>query len=104
MNDHAVDGFQQRQFDEILPLDEAAGRRRRGDDQQRIAGVGIDAADAVAPGLASGTVTLASAGSAMFRVTVNGSGDVWPRSAKVSVQLGAVGAAFAFERRASAAG
>ena len=42
MNHHAVDGFKQRQFDKILPLDEAAGRRRRGDHEQRVAGVGID--------------------------------------------------------------
>ena len=42
MNHHAVHGFEQRQLDEILPLDEAAGRRRRGDDDERIAGVGID--------------------------------------------------------------
>ena len=42
MNDDAVDGFKQRQLDEILPLDETARRRRRGNDQQRVAGVGID--------------------------------------------------------------
>ena len=41
-NHHAVHGFEQRQLDEILPLDEAAGRRRRGDDDECIAGVGID--------------------------------------------------------------
>ena len=39
----------------------------------------------IAPALASGTVTLARAGSVMFRSTISGSGDAWPRSAKVSV-------------------
>ena len=39
----------------------------------------------IAPGLASGTLTLASAGSVMLRNTVSGSGGAWPRSAKVSV-------------------
>ena len=42
MDHDAVDGFKQRQFDEILPLDEAAGRRRRRDHEQRVAGIGID--------------------------------------------------------------
>ena len=42
MNHHAVNGFKQRQFDEILPLDETAGRRWRGDHEQCVAGVGID--------------------------------------------------------------
>ena len=42
MNRHAVDRFQQRQLDEILPPDEAADRRRRRDHQQRVAGVRID--------------------------------------------------------------
>ena len=57
-----------------LPLDEAAGRRRRGDDDECIAGIGIDCSPCIAPGLASGTLTLASAGSAMLRSTVSGSG------------------------------
>ena len=35
-------GIEQREVDEILPLDEAADRRLRGDDQQRVAGIGIE--------------------------------------------------------------
>ena len=42
MNDHAVGGFKQRQFDKILAPDEAAGGRRCGDHEQRVAGVGIE--------------------------------------------------------------
>ncbi|MGY2937231.1 hypothetical protein ACVWZ6_006833 [Bradyrhizobium sp. GM6.1] len=34
-------GFQQREIDEVLPLDEAAHRPLRGDDIERVAGIGI---------------------------------------------------------------
>ena len=44
MHHQAMDGFQQRQFDEILPLDQPVGRRRRGDHPEHVAGVGIDQA------------------------------------------------------------
>ena len=80
-------GIEQREIDEILPLDEAADRRRRGDHEQRVAGIGID--DPVQRGrrLASGTATLASAGSVMLRITVSGCGGACTLSAKISVQL-----------------
>ena len=82
----AVDRFQQRQFDKILPLDEPANRRRRGHHDQGIADLGIDQS-VHRPGLASATVTLASAGSAMFRVAVSGWVGACILSAKVTVQL-----------------
>jgi hypothetical protein len=41
MDGDAVDRLQQRHLDKIMPLDEAADRQRRGDHQQRIAGIGI---------------------------------------------------------------
>ena len=98
MHDHAVHGFQQRQFDEILPLDEATGRRRRGDDQQRIAGVGIDQ-----------PVHRTGIGQRHGDIGERGIGNVPQhhqrqrrRLAAVGEgqrPLGAVGAAFAFERR-----
>jgi hypothetical protein len=98
MHDHAVHGFQQRQFDEVLPLDEAAGRRRRGDDQQRIAGVGIDQ-----------PVHRTGIGQRHGDIGERGIGNVPQHHQRQRCRLaavgegqrplGAVGAAFAFERR-----
>ena len=42
MHRDAVDRFQQRHLDKIMPLDEAANRQRRRHHQQRIAGLRID--------------------------------------------------------------
>ena len=57
-----------------------------------------------APGLASGTLTLANAGSVMLRTTISGSGGACTRSAKVSVQLVPIGRSSGFRARASAGG
>ena len=98
MNHDAVDGFQQRQFDEILPLDEAAGRRRRGDHQQRVAGVGIDQ-----------PVQQAGIGQRHADIGERGIGDVAQHHQRQRRRLhavgegqrpvGAAGAAIAFQRR-----
>ena len=97
MHHHAVHGFQQRQFDEVLPLDETTGRRRCSDDQQRVAGVGIDQ-----------PVHRARIGERHGDVGERRLGDVAQHRQRQrrglaafgesQCPLGAVGAAFAFER------
>ena len=86
MDHDAVDRFQQRQFDEILPLDEAAGRRRRRDHQQRVAGVGIDQPVQQA-GIGQRHGDIGERGIGDVAHTISGSGAACTRSAKVSVQF-----------------
>ena len=85
-NRDAVDRFQQRSSTKSCSPDEAANRRRRCDHQQGIAGVRIDE-PMHRPGPGSVTVTLACAGSLMFRIAISGCVGVCIASAKVTVQF-----------------
>ena len=86
MNDDALDGFQQREFHEILPLEESPRGRLCGDHQEGVAGIGIDQPVQQA-GLGKGHVTLARAGSVILRIAVSGCVGVCIVSAKVTVQF-----------------